>query len=1139
MCSATRCICSGTPPYSLDKYSCHKIVPVSAHKSVEEVKALYQELIGPMITESNRPITASTKQSFKSEVINEDNNLEEDLDEIGLQDLEATSAQLDDLKADVQNPLEEVNLGDSKNPRPVYISQLLPEDVKEKLIQLLTEFRSCFAWNYDELPGLSRDLVEHKLPIQRRFRPFKQPPRRMSNEVYLQVKDEIEHLFNAGFIRMARYVTWLSNVVSVLKKNGKIRVCVDFRNLNLASPKDEYPMPVADLLVDGASGHRVLSFMDGHSGYNQIFIDEVDTAKTAFRCPGALGTFEWVVMPFGLKNARASFQRGMNAIFHDFIGRFMEIYIDDIVVKSQSYEEHLEHLRRSFLRMQQFDLKVNPLKCAFGVSAGKFLGFLVHNRGIEIDKNKAKAIIEAKPPTTKREFQKLLGSFNFLRRFISNLAGKVQVFSQLLWLKDQDTFVWEASHQKAFDEIKGYLAKAPVLMPPIKNKPLKLYISAVKSFIGCLLAQDNKQGKEQAVYYLSRLLTPCERRYTLVEKLCLSLYFAAIKLRHYMLPVVVYIMSQTGLIKYLLCQPIIRGRIGKWSLALMEFSFQYVPQKAVKGQALADFLADHPCVDIGKESDTGLTEYEAMVIGLEILRDLQTREVKVIGDSNLVINHLARTFKCYNEELAPYYMAAVQLIQDFDNVIVKHVSRSMYTEANSLAQALTGRKLSPETLHNIITVQKRLLPSVRRKGLGLEVLVLDLPVEEEEEGKEDWRDPIIAYLKQPHTGASRKVKRRALSYVLLGDELYKKGLKDDLLLRCLCHTEAMKVMAEVHEGICGAHQSGIKMRWLIRRYGYYWPTILEDCIRFSKGCQPCQAHGPIHHTPATDYQAVVKPWPFRGWALDVIGIVYPPSSKQHKFILVATDYFTKWAEAFPLRSVDQQDVIKVMKEKIIHRFGIPEHFVVDRGLVFFGAQVRSFASQFNIQLSHSTPYYAQGNGQAESTNKTLIGIIEKMIEENPRVWHELLSDALWAYRTSKKEATNVTPYMLVYGHDLILPTEVTVRSARIAYQNGLSPAYYSQAMLMEMEDLDEVRLAALDHMLVQKRHVAKAYNRRVRRKSFTEGDLVWQVFKGNVYLLMGLDGGMHKHTINGNFLKHHYPTMWEMRDFNEKLPSKP
>lgn len=162
-------------------------------------------------------------------------------------------------------------------------------------------------------------------------------------------------------------------------------------------------MPLADLIVDNMARHQVLSFMDGHYDYNQIFINGADTAKTTFRCPGALGTFEWVVMPFGLEKAGATFQRGMNTIFHYFLGHFMEVYIDDIVVKSQSYDEHLDHLSKTFLRMKEFDLKVNPLKCAFGVSVGNFLGFLVHQRGIEVDKNKTKALMEVKPPLTKKE----------------------------------------------------------------------------------------------------------------------------------------------------------------------------------------------------------------------------------------------------------------------------------------------------------------------------------------------------------------------------------------------------------------------------------------------------------------------------------------------------------------------------------------------------------------------------------------------------------------------------------------------------------------------------------------------------------------------------------------------------------------
>jgi hypothetical protein len=199
----------------------------------------------------------------------------------------------------------------------------------------------------------------------------------------------------------------------------------------MVTPKDEHPMLVVDLLVDGESGYKVLSFMDGHSGYDQIFIAKSNVYKTAFRCPGSIGTFEWVVMPFGLKNAGTTYQRVMNSIFHDMIGKYMKVYIDDIVVKSQDIDEHLKNLERAFIRMRKHQLKMNPLKCAFGVTAGNFLGFLVHNRGIEVDKNKAKAILQAKPPSNKKELQRLLGQINFLRRFIANVAGKTKVFSPL------------------------------------------------------------------------------------------------------------------------------------------------------------------------------------------------------------------------------------------------------------------------------------------------------------------------------------------------------------------------------------------------------------------------------------------------------------------------------------------------------------------------------------------------------------------------------------------------------------------------------------------------------------------------------------------------------------------------------------
>jgi hypothetical protein len=173
-------------------------------------------------------------------------------------------------------------------------------------------------------------------------------------------------------------------VVPVYKKNGKVRICIDFRVLNKPTPMDTYPMPVADMLVDAVAGHKVISFMDGNAEYNQIFMAEEDIHKTAFRCPGALGSYEWVVMTFELKNASATYQRAMNYIFHELIGKIVEIYIDDVVVKSKGYQEHLKDLKETLMYSRKHGLRMNPHKYAFGVSAGQFLGFMVHEKGIEV-----------------------------------------------------------------------------------------------------------------------------------------------------------------------------------------------------------------------------------------------------------------------------------------------------------------------------------------------------------------------------------------------------------------------------------------------------------------------------------------------------------------------------------------------------------------------------------------------------------------------------------------------------------------------------------------------------------------------------------------------------------------------------------
>jgi hypothetical protein len=246
----------------------------------------------------------------------------------------------------------------------------------------------------------------------------------MRTEVLEEVKKKIEKMLEAGFIRPCRYAKWISSIVPIQKKDGRWQVCVDFRDINRATPKDEYLMPVAETLINAAVGNKILSFMDSNAGYNQIFMTPKDIHKTAFRVPGVVGLFEYVVMTFGLKNASATYQRAMNYIHHDLISKLVEIYIDDVVVKSTSIGGTWG-IYAKFLSDQEIRTQDEPKKCAFGVSAGQFLGFLVHEQGIEIGLKSQEAVRTMVPPTTKRELQQLIGKFNFIGRFISNLSGRI------------------------------------------------------------------------------------------------------------------------------------------------------------------------------------------------------------------------------------------------------------------------------------------------------------------------------------------------------------------------------------------------------------------------------------------------------------------------------------------------------------------------------------------------------------------------------------------------------------------------------------------------------------------------------------------------------------------------------------------
>jgi hypothetical protein len=231
----------------------------------------------------------------------------------------------------------------------------------------------------------------------------------------------------------------------------------------------------------------------------------------------------------------------------------------------------------------------------------------------------------------------------------------------------------------------------------------------------------------------------------------------------------------------------------------------------------------------------------------------------------------------------------------------------------------------------------------------------------------DWRLSLLECIRDLGKIMDKKVKWQVLKYTLLDDDLYQTTI-DGLLLKCLREKQAKVAVWEVHDGICGAHQSAYKLNWLLQRVGFYWPTMMDDCVKYQKGCEVCQRFGNIQLAPTGVMNSIVKLWPFRGWGLYFISKIHPRSSKGHRFILVATDYFTKWTKAVPLRNMTHQEVICFVQEHNIYQFGVPQTLTTEQGPSFVSHQFREFTESMKIKLLNFAPYYAQANGQVNASN---------------------------------------------------------------------------------------------------------------------------------------------------------------------------
>ncbi|KAL2248312.1 UNVERIFIED_CONTAM: Retrovirus-related Pol polyprotein from transposon [Sesamum indicum] len=670
---------------------------------------------------------------------------------------------------------------------------------------------------------------------------------------------------------------WLSNVVVVPKPGGKWRVCIDFTDLNKACPKNPYPLPRIDVLVDSTAGYELFSMVDAYQGYHQICMAEEDQSKTSFVTERRIYCYK--------------------------IGRTMEVYVDDMLVKSSKSHDHIVYLEQTFATLRKFRMKLNPMKCTFGVTGKKFQGYLVSERGTEMNPEKIEAILKLKSPTTVKEVQKLT-------------------------------------------DLKTYLRSPTLLTNPKENEVLYVYLVVSDNAVSSALVRE-EDGVQSPIYYMSKMLQGAEKRYAQIEKLALALIVTARKLRPYFQGHRIVVLTNHPLYN-VLARPEASGRLVKWAVELGEFDIEYQARTALKGQVLTDFMVEHvsepetePELDkwmlhVDGSSNAGNggigiliqgpknveievatrlsfpvtnneAEYEALIRGLELSLEAGAKDLEVFTDSQLVALQIEGTYKTKEESMILYHTKAKSIMSKFNKC-----------QFGATLLGIRDRK---------ITVMIKETSAITES--------IDVNAVNE---KPSWKDEIA----------------RAARFAFVDEQLYKRTIEGPLL-KCLDPEKAEYVMREIHEGSSGNHSGGRSLAQKVIRQGYFWPTLVKDTKELVKKCETCQKFAVQIHTPTTQMEPVKIACPFDQWGIDILG-PFPTARSQKKFIVVAVEYFSKWVEAEAVAKVTEGNMIEFIWKNIICRFGVPRILISDNGTQFQEKKITSWCKELKIQQNFTAAY---------------------------------------------------------------------------------------------------------------------------------------------------------------------------------------
>ena len=437
-------------------------------------------------------------------------------------------------------------------------------------ILVVKDFPDVFP---EELPGIPpvRE-VELSIEILPGTAPTSRAPYRMAPTELKELKIQLQELMDKGFIRPS-VSPWGAPVLFVKKKDGTLRMCIDYRQINKVTVKNKYPLPRIEDLFDQLKGAGIFSKIDLRSGYYQLRVKDVDVPKTAFRT--RYGHYEFLVMPFGLTNAPAAFMDLMNKVFRPYLDQFFVVFIDDILVYSRDEQEHEQHLKIVLQTLREKKLYAKLSKCDFWLKEISFLGHIVSAEGVRVDPVKIEAVVNWKPPRSVTEVRSFLGLAGYYRRFVKGFSVIASPLTKLL--RKGVLFEWSDKCQNSFEQLKEMLVEAPVLTQPTSGKEYTLYSDASGIGLGCVLMQN-----EKVVAYASRQLKSHEQTYPTHDLELAAVVFALKIWRHYLYGEKCRIYTDHKSLKYLLTQKELNLRQRRWLELFKDYDciIDYHPGKA-------------------------------------------------------------------------------------------------------------------------------------------------------------------------------------------------------------------------------------------------------------------------------------------------------------------------------------------------------------------------------------------------------------------------------------------------------------------------------------------------------------------------------------------------------------------------------